>query len=141
MINFVCGYIGAGKSTFIKEQRHENDIVIDWDDIKEVINDKNDLITTELVNSLLIICINFKKECWIQGVLPKDEQVELLKSVKVKWYWIDCSLEQAKQNILKRNRANQVNDIDDLVKFNKKMEYESNIFKMKYRPETIYMYD
>ena len=111
MVTVVCGPIGAGKTTWAKEN-FEN------------VTDRDELGSKEaqLVRTW---------ELWRGGYsvahvtcMPTAEEREFFSDVlrdEVRYVWVNTTEEQCRRNILKRGRARDLKDLDETLRRNREL--------------------
>lgn len=127
MITFVIGAMGSGKSTYIKEKATFSDVILDWDDIRETLNDVNAQITSDVMVNAMRECIKKDINCYVSAVVPTEAEYESVRNEDVKWVYIDVSKSEAVSNRIKRNRHNEADmprrDIED--------NYENEVYRIE----------
>ena len=108
MIICVCGMIGAGKTTYCYQQ---SDIVSDFDEI----GDKD-----------LQIKVSMKYEekygtVYHTTCYPTEKEREAFRSKEVKYIWINTTFEKCRENILKRNRKRDTNNLEETMEKNREI--------------------
>lgn len=106
---FVCGLIGAGKTTWAKKQ---HGYVTDFDDLPDGSTKKDQI---KLTKRLLQKGDVFHITCY-----PKDEELEAFEGARKEFVLIDTNRHQAKTNILIRNRRRDLERLGDVLQANKK---------------------
>ena len=105
MIVFVCGLIGAGKTTYASDQ---DGLVSDFDNFGS--KDKQIEFT---INHHLLGKKVFHITCY-----PTSEELELINKLHCRCLWINTELGQAMHNIVKRNRERDLQNLDATKKEN-----------------------
>lgn len=131
MINVICGYSGAGKTTYVLENKNEKDIIIDTDELKKCFRNFNN---NKYIKELQILIADFfiKRgiNIWYITCYPNFEELELFKDKEVNYIWINTIMDKANENVIKRNRREDIKDIEKIKKFNIKIKekyYSSEI--------------
>lgn len=116
MITVVCGYPGAGKTTYVKEHKKYNDVMLDLDIIynaitsnkmyeeirpKNIINYINDLIKATIYKSE-----EYNFDMWLIRCCVDDIELEILKENKAKIIWLDTTREECRERLFKEKRLN-----------------------------------
>lgn len=114
MINVVCGYPGAGKTTYVKKHKKYNDVMLDLDIIYSAITDNN--MREELRPSNIIKFINdfikasiykakeYNFDVWLIRCCPDEIELEILKDNDAKIIWLETSREECKKRLFKDKR-------------------------------------
>lgn len=105
MIVCVCGMIGAGKTTWCKEQ---SGIVSDFDDI----GDKRIQLQFTLKK------YEAGEKVYHITCFPTREERETFDKVNVKYVWINTSFVQCRKNIFSRNRSRDIENIESVLNAN-----------------------
>ena len=109
-IIFVCGLIGAGKTTYAINQNMpltDLDFMPKYSRKIDQINLSKRMLKTH--NEIIHIT------CF-----PTEEELNQFKDYERSFIWIDTSFEQAKTNILIRNRERDLQNIGSVLQANKK---------------------
>lgn len=116
MINVICGYPGAGKTTYALNHKKYNDVILDLDIIyraltgnkehdeirpKNIINYINDLIKATVYKAK-----EYNFDVWLVRCYPGDDEIEILKDNNAKIIWLNESREECKKRLLKDKRLN-----------------------------------
>lgn len=114
MINVVCGYPGAGKTTYAKKHKKYNDVMLDLDIIYSAITDNNmheELRPSNIVNFIndFIKASIYKAEqyhfdVWLIRCCPDEMEAEILKDNNANIIWLDTSREECKQRLYNDKR-------------------------------------
>lgn len=117
MITVVCGYPGSGKTTYVKEHKKYNDVILDLDLIykaitdnkmyeeirpKNIINYINDLIRATIYKSE-----KYKFDLWIVRCSIDDMEKELLMEKNATIIWMNTSREECRERLYKDKRLNR----------------------------------
>lgn len=108
MLIIICGLIGSGKTTFAMNNfEHYTDL----DDMPAYTPKSEQIRQTKTMlgryeNVGHITCF------------PTEEEYLALKDLNPQWVWINTSLEQAKENILNRNRPRDMADLQRVLNYN-----------------------
>ncbi|WP_425540021.1 hypothetical protein [Microaceticoccus formicicus] len=107
---FLCGLIGAGKTTYALSNY---DYVTDMDCLPEF-SRKEDQIrwTMNLLREHDVVC---HITC-----LPTKEELHAFRGIESEIHWIKASLNQAKTNILIRNRQRDMENLQRVFDANEK---------------------
>ena len=105
MIVCVCGLIGSGKSTFCKEQEG---IISDYD----LIGDKNRQIKFTLIQDAK------GKTVYHITCYPTPKEREAFEGKNVRYIWINTSWRQCYDNIFKRKRKRDMQNIEAVLSSN-----------------------
>lgn len=108
-ITMVCGLIGAGKSTWAEKNRKH---ITDLDDIPSRSKTEQILKTISLVTQ-------YGEACHIT-CYPSAIEMDAFDDYDIEWIWISATEAQARANIIKRGRANDLMHIDNLMYANRK---------------------
>lgn len=115
MIIFVCGIIGAGKTTYCKNYF---DYYTDLDEIASGKKDDQIALTLKLHNE-------GKTVAYIT-CMPSPLERQLLKPSK--YIWIDTSLVQSMANIYMRGRPGEAERIHELMRANRRLLWKKKSF-------------
>lgn len=102
MIFVICGLIGAGKTTYAKQQAKKDDVITDID-IDGTSKDKQLEQTMMFYHKGLNV---YHVTCY-----PTVNEQEAFRWADVEYIWINTTLSQARENIINRARTR---DIDNL---------------------------
>lgn len=105
MIVCVCGMIGAGKTTWCKEQAG---VVSDFDDI----GDKRIQLQFTLKKH------EAGEKVYHITCFPTREEREAFDKENVKYVWINTSFVQCRKNIFSRNRSRDIENIESVLNAN-----------------------
>lgn len=106
---FVCGLIGAGKTTWAKKR---GTFVTDLDDFPEGSTKRDQIRLTKRLlkkGDVFHIC------CY-----PSSKELKAFESDPKEYIWIATTKHQAKTNILIRNRARDLENLGSVFAANKK---------------------
>lgn len=132
MIKVVCGLSGSGKTTYVKNNKKKNDIILDSDSIKLALDftKKSSLIKKLQIDMLNYIKNNCNNDIWYITCYPNSDELKMFDD-KTDFIWINQLDNQCLKNIEIRNRKGD--DINQLTVFNEKIKekYESSNIKFK----------
>lgn len=134
MINVVCGYSGAGKTTYAINNKNSNDVIIDADNLKECFQKYNNPnMMKELQILLTQFYISRGTNVWYITCFPSWEELELFVQYDSKFMWINTTLEKSLKNIYLRNRNGDLEDIDRIKEFNLKVSEKYCSSKLNFK--------
>ena len=134
MVKVICGLIGSGKTTYTLKQKEANDILLDWDLLKEALNTDNPVFVKEVQDILLKFFYQKGFNIYYITTRLGSNELELLEQMEgVEYIWINTTKQQCIENIKRRNRNDEINCIEQLKKINESIynDYCSNS-KIKY---------
>lgn len=141
MIICLTGLIGAGKTTYAINNMQDDDEIIDWDEIKEDFDIKDNKIAKQIILDLLADAVkNTEVRTWFSCVFPSKEEQKLLDKANVKYIWVHCGLERSIHNLRKRNRNNEVDQLDLFFRKNVEILERSTAFISKYKVKIVAPY-
>ena len=132
MVKVICGLIGSGKTTYALNNKKENDILLDWDLLKEALHTENPVFVKEVQDMLLKFFYQKGFNIWYITTKLGSNELELLEQMEdVEYIWINTTKQQCLENIKRRNRKDEVQYIEQLRKNN------DNIYNNYYRDSRI----
>ncbi len=130
MINVVCGFSGAGKTTYVLNHKKKEDVLIDLDYLKESLSKfDNSSIIKDLQIKIAEFFLSRDVDIWYVTCFPNFEELELFEN-RATFIWINTSLSKSLENICKRNRNGDLSNIKNIKHYNEnvaKRYYSSNI--------------
>lgn len=114
MITVVCGYPGAGKTTYAIKHKKYNDVMLDLDIIykaltnnnmyepnkeKNIINYINDLIKATIYKSK-----EYNFDIWLIRCMPDETENDMLKEYNAKCIWLSTDRYECKKRLYRDNR-------------------------------------
>lgn len=135
MIKVICGMIGSGKTTYAIENKKSDDVLLDFDILKETFKINNPKLIKELQDDLLIYFSKKGYSIWYVTTFIGSKEYELLEKIgNIEFIWINTTENQCIKNIIKRNRSNEFKELDNLIAKNKKIynNYYINSNNIKY---------
>ncbi len=135
MIKVICGMIGSGKTTYAIENKKSDDVLLDFDILKETFKINNPKLIKELQDDLLIYFSKKGYSIWYVTTFIGSKEYELLEKIgNIEFIWINTTENQCIKNIIKRNRSNELKELDNLIAKNKKIynNYYINSNNIKY---------
>lgn len=121
MIYVVCGYSGAGKTTYALEHKKESDVIVDLDYLKECLLKYDNInILKDLQLKIAQFFISKNVDIWYITCFPNFDELEVFKN-RAKFIWINTNLSRSIKNIYKRNRNGDMSDIENIKKYNQKV--------------------
>ena len=122
MINVICGYSGAGKTTYVIKNKSSNDVIIDVDNLKECFQKYDN---SSMMKTLQILLTQFFISkgitVWYITCFPNFEELELFAQNDTRFIWINTTLEKAMKNIYARKRKRDLEEIEEIKNFNNKI--------------------
>ncbi len=141
MVKVICGMIGSGKTTYALNNKKPDDILLDWDILDEAFRTNNSVWVKGAQDILLEYFNNKNQNIWyITTMLGSDEKEILARIKEVEYIWINTTKRQCLKNIKARNRNNEANNIDELVKANERI-YNSYCNNSDIRYKVIEVFD
>lgn len=128
MIIFVCGLIGAGKTTFAKNQEG---IVSDFDDFGSKEKQMEYTINHHLLG----------KKVYHITCYPDSDELELINRLHCRCLWINTEICQAMKNILSRNRDRDIDDLKNTKQENLKVQNKYIDSKLKFEIVNVFETD
>lgn len=114
MITVVCGYPGAGKTTYAKKHKKYNDVMLDLDLIYSAITNNKmyeeirPRNIVEYINDFIKASIYKSKEysfdIWLIRCCPDDIEMDILKDNNAKIIWLDTDREECRRRLYNDNR-------------------------------------
>lgn len=121
MIICVCGMIGSGKTEYAKRQ-------------KGIISDFDEIGTKEGQIKYTLNMDRKAEKVYHTTCFPTKAEREAFSGKAVKYLWINTGFNQCRENILKRNRKRDVENITDTLEKNreifKKYEHSCILFEV-----------
>lgn len=119
MIKVICGLSGSGKTTYALNNKKNNDILLDLDSLKEALqNYTNYSLLKNLQLELLKYFHNLDFNIWYITCFPNIEELNFFDSNNADFIWINTNKNKCTENIIKRNRKNDIKDIDSIISYN-----------------------
>lgn len=135
MIKVICGMIGSGKTTYAINTKNKNDMLLDLDLLKEAFfkNDNIDVLKQTQIKLLEILGTKFN--VYYITCYPTYEEKEIFDMISdIEYIWINTSISQCTENIKRRNRNNEIENIKELndrnIKIQSKYLYSDINFKI-----------
>lgn len=142
MINVICGYSGAGKTTYAIKNKNKNDVIIDADNLKECFQKYNN---QNLIKELQLIITQFYLSrginVWYITCFPSWEELELFVQYDSQFVWINTTLEKSLKNIYLRNRNNDLEEIEKIKEFNLRVSEKYCSSKLNFKIVDIFERD
>ncbi len=108
MVKVICGLIGSGKTTYVINNKKDNDILLDWDILVEAFKTNNPVWVKEVQDMLLEYFNKKGYDIWYITTRLGSKELELLKQIKdVEYIWINTTKQQCLENIKRRNRNHE----------------------------------
>lgn len=130
MINVICGFSGSGKTTYALKNKKQNDVIIDMDLLQDALVKYDDFgIIKDLQIQIANYFISRNVNIWYVTCFPNFDELELFVNC-ANFIWINTSMQKSLENIYKRNRNGDLDDIENIKKYNlnvSKRYYASNI--------------
>lgn len=114
MIIVVCGYPGAGKTTYARQHKKYNDVVLDLDLIYEAItcnkmhNELRPKNIIQYINDLIKATIykanEYNFDIWLVRCMPDEIENDILKEHRAKCIWLNVDRYECKKRLYKDNR-------------------------------------
>lgn len=108
MIICVCGMIGSGKTEYARRQ-------------KGIISDFDEIGTKEGQIKYTLNMDQKSEKVYHTTCFPTKEEREAFGDREVKYVWINTGISQCRENILKRNRKRDVENIAETLAKNKEI--------------------
>ncbi len=112
MVTVVCGFPGAGKTTYVKERMDKGDIMLDLDMLYHALtnraeHERKDNNIANYINDLIKATIYKRDEyefnnVWLIRCMPDDAEMELLKGSK--FIWLNTIATECRRRLNKDNR-------------------------------------
>lgn len=132
MVKVICELIGSGKTTYALNNKKDNDILLDWDLLKEALHTENPVFVKEVQDMLLKFFYQKGFNIWYITTKLGSNELEILEQMEdVEYIWINTTKQQCLENIKRRNRNDEVQYIEQLRKNN------DNIYNNYYRDSRI----
>lgn len=117
---------------------NDNDEIIDWDKIVKEFNVEDTVIAQQITLDLLEDAIDSDNTTWFVCTIPDIHQQEILDRCKeVKYIWLHTELKTTIDNIKRRNRYNEVVNINNLMIKNIDILSRADGYIMRYNAELI----
>ena len=125
MVRVICGMLGSGKTTFASKNKRPEDILLDWDLIREAFQ-TNDFVYIKTIQDYLLQFYNDKGyDIWYITTYLGSNEREMLKRIKsVEYYWINTTRRQCLDNVKKRNRKDEIKHLDNIDEINNKIQQQ-----------------
>lgn len=121
MLKIVCGLSGSGKTTYVLNNKKENDVILDLDYLKDCFKyNSNILILKELQINLVSYFSSKNIDIWYITCFPSIEEQECFFD-DAEYIWINTSYEKSIENIRKRDVKKGISAQEQLIKFNEKI--------------------
>lgn len=136
MVKVICGLIGSGKTTYVINNKKDNDILLDWDILVEAFKTNNPVWVKEVQDMLLEYFNKKGYDIWYITTRLGSKELELLKQIKdVEYIWINTTKQQCLENIKRRNRNDEAQHIENLKRINEKIykNYYINSHNINYK--------
>lgn len=118
MINVVCGLSGAGKTTYVLNHKKSNEVIIDMDYLQDsLLKYDNSALIKDLQIQIAQFFISRNIDIWYITCFPNFDEFELFKN-RSNFIWINTNLKKSLENIYKRNRKGDIEDIENIKKYN-----------------------
>ena len=118
MINVICGFSGSGKTTYALKNKKPTDAIIDMDLLQDAIVKYNDFgMVKDLQIQIANYFISRNVDIWYVTCFPNFDELELFKNY-ANFIWINTSMKKSLENIYRRNRNGDLDDIENIKKYN-----------------------
>jgi len=118
MINVICGFSGSGKTTYALKNKKPTDAIIDMDLLQDAIVKYNDFgMIKDLQIQIANYFISRNVDIWYVTCFPNFDELELFKNC-ANFIWINTSMKKSLENIYRRNRNGDLDDIENIKKYN-----------------------
>ena len=122
MIRVICGMAGSGKTTYVLNNKKEEDIILDLDCFKACF--KNNIMISTL-KELQINCMNFflnrNIDIWYITCYPSNLELASFPH-NTEFFFFFTNYDKCCQNIRKRDRKKPISAQEQLIYFNKKIQ-------------------
>ena len=117
MIKVIVGMIGSGKTTYALTYKHDDDILLDYDFLVDAL--KSNKLIVKVQNILLDYYSSKGINVWYITTIVGSTLLSILKKyLNVEIIWINTTKTKCIENIKKRNRHNEVSNLDDISSAN-----------------------
>lgn len=137
MIICLCGLIGSGKTTYACEHMDDNDEIIDFDKIKKQFKVEENKIAKQITLDLLKDAVEDDAITWFVTTIPDLQEQALLNKTEVKYLWLYNEIPKTIENIQRRNRYSDIQNLDKIYIKNVKLLKLSTKFIRKYNVKII----
>lgn len=112
MITCVCGMLGAGKTTYVLNNKKDSEIILDYDLIRKALDINNNQTTAIMINKIIETLLKLDNgiDIWLVRTVPRQEEMKYID----KYIWINTEKKQCLKNLKKDNRVPE--DIDEIQK-------------------------
>ncbi len=132
MVKVICGMIGSGKTTYALNNKKDNDVLLDWDLISEAVKTDDKVWIKDIQDIMLKFFYEKGYDIWYITTRIGSNELELLRQMKnVEYIWINTREKQCIENIIKRNRNDEIEYINNFKKINKDL-YKEYYINSKY---------
>lgn len=108
MIHIVCGMIGAGKTTYCKNQQG---VVTDFDEMTS---------KQEQIEETIALA-NADIEVWHITTYPSENERLAFENYEKEYIWINTSFSKCKENILMRKRERDLRNLNETLISNRRI--------------------
>ncbi len=108
MVICICGLIGSGKTTYALDHKGKDNIILNYDLIRESLKVDNSSIVTNTINCMIeSALINSVGNTWLVRTVPKINETPYID----KYILINTEDKQCRDNLIKDKRLPK--DIDE----------------------------
>lgn len=115
----------------------DNDEIIDFDKIKKQFKVEENKIAKQITLDLLEDAVKEDIITWFVTTIPDPKEQELLDTTEVKYLWLYNEIPKTIENIQKRNRYSDIQNLDKIYVKNLRILKESTKFINKYKAKIV----
>lgn len=122
MIRVVCGLAGSGKTTYVRNNKKDNQFLLDLDLLKVALNhDKDNALLKKIQLELLKHLAKLNYDIWYIVCYPSLEEYDVLLDANAEFILINTDIQTCKKNLEIRKQLDINYPISEILEKNRKL--------------------